>query len=223
MADNGKRQKFPDDKPAARDAATAAKVKKAAAKTKARRKGKSVKALQERHRAGEDLTGVRAQVQVGLTNSAILSGAEDLTTWSEEELVRGQKKAKNGRWTGRPPTVVPKAIHDELVKRTLKEAGEKLRSNLVEAITSLTEIAKDPDAPETARIQAASIIMDRVMGKAVDRVEITAEMPWMEALTEGIVATEEDFLDALDTTATEHPPQPDDPYVIESTSTEGVA
>lgn len=51
------------------------------------------------------------RVRVGNTNTAILSGEEDLSLWSEEELVRGRRRAKNGKWVGRPPAVVPKALH----------------------------------------------------------------------------------------------------------------
>ena len=47
------------------------------------------------------------KIAIGKTNMAILNGTEDVRLWSDEELLRGQRRAKNGRWTGRPPTVVP--------------------------------------------------------------------------------------------------------------------
>src|SRR5688500_3570828 len=68
----------------------------------------------------------REVIHVGKSNTAILRGEADLSSWSEEELIRGQKRSASGRWQGRPPKVVPKALHDELVKRKMSKAYELL-------------------------------------------------------------------------------------------------
>lgn len=74
---------------------------------------------------------VTSHIRVGESTVAILNGEEDVSLWSDEELTRGQRKDKNGTWVGRPPTVVPKALHDELVRRKMSKAFELLRDNVV--------------------------------------------------------------------------------------------
>jgi hypothetical protein len=61
--------------------------------------------------------------------AAILDGEEDLSAWDDEELLRGQRRAKNGRFVGRPPLVVPQAVHAERVRRTMSKATELLRDS----------------------------------------------------------------------------------------------
>ncbi len=159
--------------------------------------GRSIGALQRRAELGEDVSEERAYVRLGKTNTQILVGTTDLAEWDDEELLRGQRKAADGTFVGRPPKLVPKAIHDELVRRTMSSAAEKLRSNLVDATTALTEIATDAEAADADRLRAISMIMDRVMGKTPDRVEVSAEMPWLTAITEGIVSVDDDIFENI--------------------------
>lgn len=143
------------------------------------------------------------RVRIGLTNQGILNGTEDLTTWSDEELMRGQKKSKTGKWTGRPPMVVPKAIHDELVRRKMSEAHDLLRDNLVEATNVLIELATNEDVESSVRLKAATTIMDRVLGKAPERVQLETQAPWMMALNAGIVSVANTVMDTTSRSANE--------------------
>jgi hypothetical protein len=128
------------------------------------------------------------KITLGRTNLAILNGTEDLTLWSEEELIRGQKKGKNGRWTGRKPKVVPAAVHQELTRRRMGQAYELLREDLVAAVQVLGQIVRDDDAADRDRIKAAELIMDRVLGKATERVEVKLQPePWEEVVVAAIV------------------------------------
>lgn len=127
------------------------------------------------------------RVRVGNTNAALLRGEEDLNLWSEEELIRGQRKSKRGRWEGKPPTVVPRAIHDELVRRRLGQAGELLRESLVDAVVLLRTVVTDDDAAYSDRIKAAQLIMDRVMGRAPETVKLEVEPAWAQAIRGALV------------------------------------
>ena len=142
---------------------------------------------------------MRNKVRVGKTNSAILSGQADLSSWTEEELLRGQKRSKTGTWTGRPPLVVPTKLHDELVRRKMSVAHDLLRDNLVAATNVLIELATDEAVESGVRLKAASIIMDRVLGKAPDRVSIETTKPWEIALAAGVVSLgQRDVIDVAD-------------------------
>lgn len=128
-------------------------------------------------------------VRVGQSTAAILAGDEDVSQWDDEELIRGQRRNKNGRWGGRPPKVVPTAVHKELTRRRMSEAYRLLQSNLVEATNVLIDLATDPDVESSVRLKAATTIMERVMGKTPERVELSAveRKPWEDAVQGGIV------------------------------------
>jgi hypothetical protein len=130
-----------------------------------------------------------AKIGVGKTNLAIYNGQVDLTEWSEEELVRGQRRSKRGTWEGRPPKVVPKAVHDELVRRKLSQAYELMRDNVVKATGVLIEIATDKEVDAAVRLKAVDMIQNRVMGRAPERVALSIEPePWLIALRAGVVS-----------------------------------
>ncbi len=54
---------------------------------------------------------------------------------------------------GRPPKLVPKAIHDELVRRKMSKAHDILRDSIVRAAEVLREILDDKNADAAVRLQ----------------------------------------------------------------------
>jgi len=155
--------------------------------------------LKRKAERGEADGTERALIRVGARNTAILIGEDDLSDWDEEELRRGQRRDKNGRFQGQPPKVVPKAIHDELVRRTLAKAEELMRENLYTAIEALVEIITGQDTEDRDKLKAIDMIMNRVMGKTPDRIQFSGAMkPWEIALRKGIVSTDDDVLDIDD-------------------------
>lgn len=161
----------------------------------AKRRGARVSAIKRKAERGETTGNERALMRVGKGTTRILTGQEDLSQWEDEELRMGQKRAKNGRFSGAPPKIVPKAVHDELVRRTLANAQNLMRENLETAVQVLVEIIQGQDTEDKDRLRAISMIMDRVMGKAPERVEVSVEKPWMQAITEGIVPFEQTILE----------------------------
>ena len=123
-------------------------------------------------------------VHVGRINRAILDDKEDLSLWDEEELLRGQRRSRNGDFQGSKPKVVPKRIHDELVRRTLSKAHETLRSSLEDAVTLFATVVRDKNADLKLRLMAAKEIKDSVMGKAPINVDVYVQelKPFEQAL-----------------------------------------
>lgn len=154
---------------------------------RARRRASQVKVLKAKAERGETDGTERALVRMGPANTRIITGQDDLSEWDDEELRRGQRRDKNGRFQGKDPVVVPKALHDELVRRTLIQANDIMRDNLGEAVCMLVALAKSPGVEAKDRLRAISMIMDRVMGKSPDKVEISGQSPWLVALQGGIV------------------------------------
>lgn len=133
-----------------------------ALRIKAKRASVSPKKLKERYEAGEDVEGQRAIVRLGTMNTRILTGQEDLSLWDDEELIRGQRKDRNGRFQGKPPTVVPVALHREITRRQMEKAIQLLNENVSEAAEVLVSIIKGMDTEDKDRLKAIDMLFNRV-------------------------------------------------------------
>lgn len=120
-------------------------------------------------------------------------------TWDEfvgaltaEELARGQLMDKNGSFSGRPPSFVPKAFHDACIKELLGRGRILYKENYVKAIQAMTEIASSKTAKEADRIKAAQFVIERLEGKVPDRLEVSASDPWQQIISGIVAEVEED-------------------------------
>lgn len=150
----------------------------------------SISEIRKRQQEGRAHGRERGLVRMGIANTNIMTGADDLSDWSVEELKHGQRLDKNGRFQGRQPVIVPKKLHDELVRRTLSAAAEKMRENLELAVDVLTGLMVNEDVDAKDRITCAKIIMDRVMGKDPIQVDVQVKAKWEEALESAVVSIE---------------------------------
>lgn len=139
--------------------------------------------------------GHRALVRVGVGTTDILIGKEDLSTWDEEELRRGRKRRSDGTFAGKDPVVVAKAVHDEMVKRTLDEANRILQENLTEGLEILVEIMRDERVDAKDRLKAIEMISNRAMGKEPQKLEVKSEGKWQMALADSIISMPDALVD----------------------------
>lgn len=154
----------------------------------AKRANTTVGAIKARREIGEPKRVERASIRIGSVNTDILTGDDDLSTWSDEELAAGRRRNRNGQWTGREPRIIPKVVHDELVRRTLSKANKMFNENLLKAVEILVDICQDPSVDAKDRLKAVQMITDRAMGKAPDTVKIEGAAPWVGAINAGIVS-----------------------------------
>jgi len=61
--------------------------------------------------------------------------------------------------------------------KKVKEVAEYAKKYTIEAIDVLVKIMRDDSAPETARIRAAEVILDRGLGKPVQSIVGEVKMP----------------------------------------------
>jgi hypothetical protein len=156
---------------------------------RSRRDSSTPPKLRAKYGAGQDAGVGRAFVRVGKSQSDVLTGQDDLSSWDMEELRQGRKRsAKTGTFVGRGPVVVAKAVHDELVKRTLDAANKLLIENLEEAVKVLGDIMKDTTADNKDRLTAIKMISDRAMGKEPMTINVGQEAKWQTAITHSIVS-----------------------------------
>lgn len=116
----------------------------------------------------------------------LLAGHISVEDLDDEELSRGQCRMKNGKFSKAQPKMIPKALHDRMAKQLIVRAQEKFQQGLFGAIDALNEIASGTAYEPADRIKAAGMVIDRVMGKTPDVINMTVEQkPW-ETIFEAI-------------------------------------
>lgn len=153
-----------------------------------KRRSVSVKHLKWKQDQGALNGNERALIRMGKAATEVMIGNDDLSDWSDEELKRGRKAGKNGVFRGPDPVVVPRQCVNELARRIMDQAQDVLRTSLVDAVTALTDIATNGDYEAKDRVRAIGMVMDRVMGKDAQKVELEVEVPWKVALKGAIVS-----------------------------------
>lgn len=124
-----------------------------------------------------------------------MSGKIKVEDLDDEEVARGQLRNAAGGFSGRPPTVVPAELVQAMRREWLSRAEEKLRNALLEkGIGTLTELAGSDRIDPAVRLRAATVLMERVMGKVPDKIQLAAEDP-VETLFRNILADPEGLAD----------------------------
>jgi hypothetical protein len=119
-------------------------------------------------------------VRTGLRTQAVLAGEDDLSTWTDEELVRGQRKDRNGRWSGSQPKVIPYAIVHERNRRQCQKAYDQMRDAVVDAAQYLTAVARGTEQPNRHRLHACEVLFNRVLGKEPQTIQIEETLTLFE-------------------------------------------
>jgi hypothetical protein len=125
----------------------------------------------------------------------LLNGKITVEDLDDEELAMGRLKASDGTFRGRPPVVVPAELVQAMRREWLSRAEDKLRTALLDkGIGTLVELAGSDRIDPAVRLRAATTLMERVMGKVPDKIQLAAEDP-VEALFRNILADPEGLMD----------------------------
>jgi hypothetical protein len=130
--------------------------------------------------------------------AGVIYDGDSLDDWDDEELLRGRRRNKNGRFVGRPPTVIPAALHKELTRRRYSKAHDLLADSLVDAALMLRSIINDELADAADRIKAAEVMFNRVVGRPREQVSLAIQTegpaPWERLVSAAIVPNAETAL-----------------------------
>lgn len=105
--------------------------------------------------------------------AALLKGEMSVEDLDDEELARGYPRDRNGRFSGRPPKVVPLTMYRHMQKEFFKRIEDKMRTALPDAVDMLAALATSPMAEDKDKLKAIDMLLTRVMGKPPEKVEIT--------------------------------------------------
>jgi hypothetical protein len=103
----------------------------------------------------------------------------------DEEILRGRRRGENG-WHNGAVVKHPNDEHQQRVRRILEDGQRLFQESTPQAIRTLITVMEDGDAPHSARIRAAELILDRVYGKAPLNMRIIGDTPF-ERLMMGLV------------------------------------
>lgn len=112
-------------------------------------------------------------------------------TW--EELTRGQLADRNGHFSGRPPAVVPRTFHTACVREIQRRLNQRFAAAADEAVDTLVDVMRNGEGEQfsqferggTQRLAAAKYIIERVIGKVPDKLEVTENVTVWQGMQEG--------------------------------------
>jgi hypothetical protein len=108
-----------------------------------------------------------------------------------EELARGRFRDKNGGFTGRRPSMVPKDFHDACMREVIRRAQEDMTAALEDVVGALVGIVSGP-AENKDKIAAAKVLMDRVLGKTPEKLEVKAKVTRFEAMLDKVIVDDDE-------------------------------
>lgn len=144
--------------------------------------------LRKQKEAGKSIVGKRAKVTTGVGTTAVLTGEDDPRDWDDEEILHGRRRDKNGNFSGKDPDVVPRAVHNELIRRSLRKADRRFRNMQEVALDALEDIIKGAETEDKDRLKAIDMVLQRTIGKVPDKIEVAVqEAPWEGLVVAAIV------------------------------------
>ena len=122
----------------------------------------------------------RAYVRVGAAATAVLTGADDVAEWDDEELVFGRRRGPSGKFGGQPPRIIPIECLRELTRRKIFDTESVIRDSIVDAAKYLAGVATGTEEPNADRQRAAQVLLERFLGKPTERHQVDAKVDMAE-------------------------------------------
>lgn len=93
--------------------------------------------------------------------------------WDNEEVARGRPRGADGTFRGRAPRYIDRALHEKAMERFKGLVREDMNALGLEALQVMQRLLSDdeedgkgkPRVPATVKIQAATYLLDHIVGK----------------------------------------------------------
>lgn len=105
----------------------------------------------------------------------LVEGRISIDDLDDEEVLRGELRDKNGNFTGQKSALVPRQFHDAVRRRIIQDTDMLLRKDYQAVVANLVRIATDPRVAAREQLAAAQYVMERVIGKIPEKMEIKTE------------------------------------------------
>jgi hypothetical protein len=146
---------------------------------------KSHEILSETPEGDEPGAGSMVRKGVYAEDRMIAEGILALDDWDDEELARGYRRNRDGKF-GKPPQFIPREVQQEAFRRLIGRGDRKMKGVYLKTVEGLIDLAHNASS-EKVRLDAQKELMNRIVGKIPDRTIITQDEPWMDILVDSIV------------------------------------
>lgn len=119
----------------------------------------------------------------------IAEGILSLDEWDNEELIRGYRRNRDGKF-GKPPAFIPREIQQEAFRRLVNRGERTMKEAYTGAIEELVDLARGASS-EKVRLDAIRELMNRVVGKVPDKVMVSRDEPWEHVLADSMIPISE--------------------------------
>lgn len=120
---------------------------------------------------------------------AFTDGTLDVADLDDEEIRRMQLRAKDGSFKGHPPKSLPRefllALQAENQRRMNARWGEEYETAM--AVIHEILVKKNSTVQDSIRLRAAEMVIERIQGKAIDRVEVKATISKFDEVAGDII------------------------------------
>jgi hypothetical protein len=155
-------------------------------------------------RAEEPIRTGRGVIRIAERTADLLDTPETVKDWDDEELRRGRRKDKDGRFRGRDPVVIPTVVFNELRRREWHKVEKILVECAADGARELAKIITNPNTEPKDKIRAIDLLFNRTMGKETTRIDATltvSQAPFIDAFNGALVSLElpagdDDIIDA---------------------------
>lgn len=152
-------------------------------RAKVRKREAEIVKTEERRRIERGVKGRRA-TGVALEDDMYAEGILDMDDWDDEELIRGYRRQRNGKF-GRPPKYIPREIQQEAIKRIVKRGRKNLADAFIKSTETLVELAQSSES-DKIRLEATKEVMNRVAGKVPEHLLVQGEAPYEAFLADSL-------------------------------------
>ena len=135
---------------------------------------------------GKEKSMSKKQIRARARRHARISEAEleqlykPFDEWDEEELARGRPKAADGTFRGKSPNWITRKMHEEAMARFKGIVEGRMREETVTALSVVRDILVNDDVdekgrpaiPPSVKLQAATFLIEHVVGKPTQRQEV---------------------------------------------------
>lgn len=115
----------------------------------------------------------------------IAEGMLNMDDWTDEELIRGYRKNRNGKF-GKPPRYIPREVQLAAFRALVGRGDRNMKLAYLESVAELIKLAQNASS-EKVRLEAIKELQNRVVGKVPDRVHVAQEQPWEGILADSLI------------------------------------
>lgn len=114
-----------------------------------------------------------------------LDGVITVEDLDDEELRRGQLRASDGTFKGRPPLLVPREFYEAITREMIDRGNATMRSHMEASIGVIAELMTNKRTPARERLAAAQYMLERTAGKIPEKQIVQAQVSkWEQVLDE---------------------------------------